>query len=104
MRTTHTMTISLPPGMAKQMARIQRREHRTRSELLREAWRLYFTSRYAVYTPTKAERAAINKGRVEFERGEYVTLTELHDDLAAARFQKRSERAQKTSHQRSNQR
>jgi len=68
------MTISLPPGMAKQMAKIQKQEHRTRSELLREAWRLYFESRYPVHTPTKAERTAIDKGRAEFERGEYVAL------------------------------
>jgi predicted transcriptional regulator len=101
MRTTDTMTISLPLGMAKQMAQIQKQEHRTRSELLREAWRLYFASRYPVYTPTKAERAAINKGRAEFRRGEYVTLSELHDELAAARLQKRTKRTQEPSRQRS---
>src|SRR5580700_2240503 len=89
MRTTDTMTISLPPGMAQQMARVQKKEHRTRSELLREAWRLYFESRYAVYTPTNAERTAINKGRAEFKRGEYVRLAELHDELAVARHQER---------------
>jgi len=33
MRTTDTITISLPPGMAKQMAKVQKEEHRTRSEL-----------------------------------------------------------------------
>ena len=60
--------------MAKQMAKVQKEEHRTRSELLREAWRHYFKSRYPLYTPTKAERAAINKGRAEFKRGEYVSL------------------------------
>ena len=61
MRTTETMTISLPPAMAKQMEKVQREEHRTRSELLREAWRHYFESRYALHTPTKAERSAIAK-------------------------------------------
>jgi predicted transcriptional regulator len=101
MRTTDTMSISLPPGMAKQMAKIQKQEHRTRSELLREAWRLYFASRYPVYAPTKAERAAINKGRAEFKRGEYVTLRALHDELAAARLQERTKGAKKPSRQRS---
>jgi predicted transcriptional regulator len=90
MRTTETMTISLPPGMAKQMARVQKEEHRTRSELLREAWLHYFESRYPVYVPTKAERAAIAKGRAEIKRGESVTLAELHDELAVARLQKRT--------------
>jgi metal-responsive CopG/Arc/MetJ family transcriptional regulator len=88
MRTTDTMTISLPPGMAKQMAEVQKRENRTRSELLREAWRVYFESRYPVYVPTKAERAAISKGRAEFRSGNYMTLAELHHDLAIARDQK----------------
>lgn len=46
MRTTNTLTISLPPAMAKQMERVQKEENRTRSELLREAWRRYFESRY----------------------------------------------------------
>jgi metal-responsive CopG/Arc/MetJ family transcriptional regulator len=46
MRITETMTISLPPAMAQQMERVQKEENRTHSELLREAWRHYFESRY----------------------------------------------------------
>jgi predicted transcriptional regulator len=88
MRTTGTVTISLPPGM-KQMDKVQKEEQRTRSELLREAWRHYFESRYRIDTPAKVERAAIDKGRAEFQRGEYVTLGEFHDELASARRQKR---------------
>jgi metal-responsive CopG/Arc/MetJ family transcriptional regulator len=61
MRTTETLTISLPPAMAKQMEKVRQEEHRTRSELLREAWRQYFESRYASYIPTKSELAAIAK-------------------------------------------
>ncbi|MGI9074607.1 MAG: ribbon-helix-helix protein, CopG family [Bryobacteraceae bacterium] len=61
MRNTETLTISLPPAMAKQMERVQKEENRTRSELLKEASRQYFGSRYQVYVPTKAERAAIRK-------------------------------------------
>ena len=97
MRTTDTMTISLPPAMAKQMAKVQKQENRTRSELLREAWRQYFESRYPVYSPTKAERAAIRKGRAEIRRGEYVTLSQLHDDLATARQQKRKKTTRKVA-------
>ena len=75
------MTISLPPAMAEQMEAVQQKEHRTRSELLREAWRQYFESRYPVYTPTKAELAAIRKGRAEIRRGAFVTLDQLLHDL-----------------------
>ena len=74
MRTTDTLTISLPPAMAKQMERVQKEEHRTRSELLREAWRQYFEGRYGSYTSTNTELAAIRKGRAAIKRGEFVTL------------------------------
>jgi predicted transcriptional regulator len=97
MRTTETMTISLPPGMAKQMEQVQKEEHRTRSELLREAWRHYFESRYAVYTPTKAELAGIRKGRADFKRGDYIPLSQLHNELESARHQKRRKRTRKAS-------
>jgi metal-responsive CopG/Arc/MetJ family transcriptional regulator len=87
MRTIETMTISLPPAMAKQMEKVQKEEHRTRSELLREAWRHYFESRYGSYAPTRTEAAAIKNGRAEFKRGEYITLNQLHDELASSRHQ-----------------
>ena len=77
MRTTDTLTFSLPPVMVKQMERVQREEHRTRSELLREAWRQYFESRYGTYTPSKTELAAIRRGRAAIKRGEFVTLEQL---------------------------
>jgi metal-responsive CopG/Arc/MetJ family transcriptional regulator len=97
MRTTETMTISLPPAMAKQMEKVQKEEHRTRSELLREAWRQYFESRYGTYTPTKSEAAAIRRGRAAFKRGEYVTLDQLRHELDTTRNQARTKRPRKTS-------
>jgi len=97
MRTTETLTISLPPAMAKQMEKVQKEEHRTRSELLREAWRQYFDSRYGSYTPTKAEAAAIRKGRAEIRAGQFVTLSQLLHDLDTANRQARSKRDRKGS-------
>ena len=97
MRTTETMNISLPPAMAKQMEKVQQEENRTRSELLREAWRHYFESRHPVYKPTRAEAAAIRRGRAEFKRRDYVSLNQLHNELESARHQKRKKRARKTS-------
>jgi Ribbon-helix-helix protein, copG family len=41
-RTTETFTISLPPEMAAELERVRKGEHRTRSELIREALCLYF--------------------------------------------------------------
>jgi predicted transcriptional regulator len=89
------MTISLPPAMAKQMEKVQKKEHRTRSELLREAWRHYFESRYPEYTPTKAEIAAIRRGRAEIERGDFVTLEQLDNELASANRSPRSKSSRK---------
>jgi predicted transcriptional regulator len=97
MRTTDTLTISLPPAMAKQMAKVQKEEHRTRSELLREAWRHYFDARYGTYTPTKAELSAIRKGRAEIKRGQYVSLEQFLHDLDAPSRKARSKGVRKSS-------
>ncbi|MBI3011279.1 MAG: ribbon-helix-helix protein, CopG family [Candidatus Omnitrophica bacterium] len=45
MRVTRTWTISLPPDMSQAALRLARAEHRTKSELVREALRLYFAQR-----------------------------------------------------------
>jgi len=44
-RITTTFTISLPPAMAAEVEAIQKKEHRTRSELIREALRRYIAAR-----------------------------------------------------------
>ena len=85
MRTTDTMTISLPPAMARQMEMVQKEENRTRSELLREAWRQYFESRYRVVQPTKAELTRIRKGRAEIRSGKFVSLEALLHDMETSR-------------------
>ena len=41
MRTTRTLSITLPPAMLAQAEEIARKEHRTMSELIREALRHY---------------------------------------------------------------
>lgn len=45
MRVTRTWTVSLPPEMSELAANIARQEHRTKSELVREALRLYVAQR-----------------------------------------------------------
>jgi predicted transcriptional regulator len=78
------MTISLPPGMARQLEKVRKQEHRTRSELMREALRHYFNSRFPEVTPTHAEMAAIRRGRAEIKAGRFVTLEQLRSELALA--------------------
>ncbi len=48
MRTRQTMTISLPPEMIEEVEKVRKAEHRTRSELVREALQAYFTARRTV--------------------------------------------------------
>ncbi|MBI1847352.1 MAG: ribbon-helix-helix protein, CopG family [Candidatus Rokubacteria bacterium] len=96
MRTRHTMTVSLPPAMAREVEAVRRSEHRTRSELVREALRTYFTVRHA-YTPTQPELRAIERGRAAFRRGDSITLDDFRASVDAAgrkaRAKKRPARA-----------
>ncbi len=55
-------------------------EHRTRSELVREALRVYLSVRMVpLETPTTAEVRAYRRGMAAYKRGDYVTL-EAHLD------------------------
>ncbi len=88
MRTRASVTISLPPEMIKDMERVRKIERRTRSELVREALRTYFTAGRS-YTPTSAELRKIEKGRAAIRSGAYSTLDELRALLASYRRQAR---------------
>ena len=44
-RTTETFSVSLPPQMAVELEEVRREEHRTRSEMVREALRRYFKAK-----------------------------------------------------------
>ncbi len=45
MRPSHRITISLPPDLAAEVDRLAAEEHRSHSELFREAFRRYVNSR-----------------------------------------------------------
>lgn len=79
MRTHQTMTVSLPPEMMREVERVRKTERRTRSELVREALRVYFGRMQAlpVYTPTRRELRALEKGREALAKGESYTLDEF---------------------------
>jgi predicted transcriptional regulator len=97
MRTTETITISLPPVMARQLEKVRKQEHRTRSELMREALRHYFDGLVPEVTPTKAEMAAIRRGRAEIKAGRFVTLEQLRNELALANRRPRAKGSRKVS-------
>jgi hypothetical protein len=61
--------------MARQVEKAMKTEHRTRSELVREALRVYFNVRVVpVEQPTAAEVRAYRRGMSAYKRGDYVTL------------------------------
>jgi Arc/MetJ-type ribon-helix-helix transcriptional regulator len=101
MRTTQIMTISLPPAMVRQFEEVRKRESRTRSELVREALRAYFDERYPAVTPTKAELAALRRGRAAFRRGNSVSLTQFLNDLEFVPRRSRPKRLSKAAAKRS---
>jgi predicted transcriptional regulator len=92
------MTISLPPAMARQLEKVRKQEHRTRSELTREALRHYFDNRIPEVTPTRAEMVAIRRGRAAFKAGRFVTLEQLRNELALANSRPRAKGPRKVSH------
>ena len=89
-RTTRTVTISLPPPMVEELDRVRQREHRTRSELMREALRQYVAAsermrRIPIADPEQGEAEAAQRGREAMERGEFVTLDDLLHEMGSRR-------------------
>lgn len=98
MRTRITITISLPRKMAQQVEKTMQREHRTRSELFREAFRTYLgTRRFPEETPTPSELRAIRRGEAAIKRGDYITLDELRREETLARRPRRARAKSATS-------
>lgn len=63
--------------MAKKVEQAMKTEQRTRSELVREALRVYFSARLIpAEVPTDAETRAYRRGMTAYKRGDYVTLEE----------------------------
>lgn len=97
MRTTQTMTVSLPPALLREFEAVRKAESRTRSELVREALRAYFESRYPVAQPTKAELAALRRGRAAFRRGDSVSLDEFLHGVESPARRSRTKRLSKAA-------
>jgi predicted transcriptional regulator len=91
MRKTELLTASLPPEMMREVERLKKVEHRTRSELVREALRTYFKIRaqFPEEEPTPADIRALKEARRDLARGETVplekALRELHSRPRQAR-------------------
>jgi Arc/MetJ-type ribon-helix-helix transcriptional regulator len=82
------MTISLPPAIVDDLEVYRKKNNFTRSELVRYALRELLYSRFPVQKPTQAEIKAMEAGRREIAKGNFVTLEELHAKLDAKNRQK----------------
>jgi len=76
--TTSTFTIALPAAIARALEKVRKREHRTRSELIREALRSYLLPSTE---PSPCELRGMERGRAEIRSGRYLTLAQLHAEL-----------------------
>lgn len=78
------ISVNVPEAMLPEIDAAARREHRTRSELIREALRRYLSDRDRMIAADDAqpdEVEAIRRGRAEFERGEFIRLEDLQREL-----------------------
>jgi len=75
------LSISLPDELVTLVELVQAREHRSRSEVMREALRLYFERRGLIEDPLPGELEAIDEARAEIARGDTVTLEEARREL-----------------------
>jgi predicted transcriptional regulator len=84
-RSVKSLTISLPVHVVEELDRLSRREHRSRPEVLREAFcRCAATvelGEIPIVDPEPGELEALEEGRQEHDRGEIVALEDRHDEL-----------------------
>lgn len=103
-RTTATFSVSLPPEMVKELERVRKTEHRTRSELVREALRTYMRAADSGVLRARAaqlpedeampdELEAIREGQAELRRGKFRTLRPSRNGLRTPRRQPRAKKS-----------
>lgn len=86
------VSITLPEAMVEWVDKAAEKEHRTRSDLVRQALRLYLSD-IPIEEPAEDEAAAMKRGKAEIRRGSVVTLDQLRRDLASRRRQVGKKRA-----------
>ena len=85
-RDTKSLTISLPSQLVAKLDRVREREHRSRSEILREALRRYITRAergrmIPVEDALPEEIEAMRRADEEHARGECLRLEDLQREL-----------------------
>lgn len=92
------VTISLPDAILEAADRVAAREHRSRSDVMREALRWHLRIReLPIDDATREEIDAFERGRAQIARGESSTLEDLLHDLDDRRRQGRAKKLRKVS-------
>ena len=83
-KNTALVTVSVPLPIARQIERTRKRENRSRSELVREALRVYFAraAAFPVVPPSPAEIRALKRAGREYLAGDTITLDEYEQRRA----------------------
>jgi metal-responsive CopG/Arc/MetJ family transcriptional regulator len=83
--TSKMISVSIPEEMLPEIDNAAHKEHRSRSELIREALRRYLSPESGRMIPLgdaePDEVAAIKRGRAAFKRGEFMRLEDLQHEL-----------------------
>ena len=83
---SRTVSVTIPDELFKSVEAVRRRGHLSRSSIVREAIRDYLSRRHIpVVEATPEELAELDDARREVERGEFVSLADLRDDLGLNR-------------------
>jgi hypothetical protein len=93
MRTTKTISVSLPPRQFKEMEQVARRENRTLSELVRESFRRY---QQPVPLPTTLTEALGSVREDAKQKGVNLTQREISAEIAAVRRQQSREKTKQS--------
>lgn len=93
MRTTKTVSISMPPAQLREAERLAKRENRTMSELFREAFRRYQDQEGVRRKQLEKLGALLDASRMEAEQNGTAGLSEQEIDAEIKAY--RTERRQK---------
>jgi Arc/MetJ-type ribon-helix-helix transcriptional regulator len=86
MRTTKTLSVSLPPNQLKEMERTAKKENRTMSELIRELYRRYVSDEARREFGRALENLRTEAARTPAGK---LTMRQIDAEIAASRRERR---------------
>ena len=86
MRTTKTLSVSLPPNQLKEMERTAKKENRTISELIRELYRRYVSDEARREFGRALENLRSEAARTPAGK---LTMRQIDAEIAASRRERR---------------